>query len=264
MTSFEYNKNRKNSKDIYKSSNIKNSLNNIKRNSCQNKRNFCLSKSKIYLKKEIEKQKEENKIPLVSNTKFTIINILNNCLNTELYDGKNCLNNNQRRLSNDYDIKRIKLPKKRFTKMNRDSKLEGLHLANINKQRLNSVSSLSSESFNLFRKEGLIKQKKASEIKIILNKNKNKYNKRKSVELSNFNSKISNNLKNKYNNHNDKYNSFINYDSNYVSRKDLVKEFNLEDLNEKQISKIEENIVNDINLLDLKKKDFSIKKDFYR
>ena len=269
MASNEYNKNRRYSKDNYKYQKTKSPLNNKRRKSYQNKRNINFLKSKMFAKK-IEKQKEDNYIPCSTDTdtNSNIINILNNCLNKDLFDDFS-FNNNQKQLFNDNDIiKRFKSSKKKILKTQRDTKLEGIISPKSHKEQLKSFSSFESESFNLNKKDSFTKKKK-SEAKRVYNRHFNKYKfhnnyGRRSVDLSHYNKKIKMHFKNhyKYNHNND--NSFISEDLKRFSfsRKDLVKECLMEDLDPKEISTIEENIVNDLNFINLRKRISRIKKTF--
>ena len=255
--SFEFKRNRKNSEEIYIYTKKKSPIKKIRRKSCQNRQSVEFPKIKIFAKNDFE---IEN-IPSPSNKSLQIINILNNFIGKDFYNDFpiNNINNKQKIILNDdNNNKKFRLSKK-FTKNKSDSKLPHVNVAKSKKEVFNSLSLVDSDSINVMNKESLVKGIK-SEIK---KDSKNKGCGRRSVDLSCYNKNITNQFKNKYDHHNTSEKSFISGDKTITSTKtNIIDELLMKDLNEDEIIKIKENIVNDMNLLQLKKRISLLKKTF--
>ena len=276
-SSFEFNRNsnktRKQSWDKYIFTHAKNILNKKKRKSVKSMMNFEYPKFNRKSKINIENLNENEKKFYYSNANLKIIDILNSCINDDLYNDLS-FNRKQKDILN--EDKKIRFIPKKFKEKLDYSELKRFNSGEFNNKNYANkyFSSLSTKQFNKIRKTSLnniFNVKEANpRIKKVFNKSFNKFKfhnnlGRKSLDLSLFNKKININLNNKfgkYYNYNNNEKSFISQDLNLISfnKKNDVKGSMIGDLSEIEIIKMNEHIFNDINLLQLKKKISKLKK----
>jgi hypothetical protein len=266
--SFEFRRNRKSSEEVYVYTKKKSPFKKIRRKSCQNRQSVEIPKKiKIFTKNDFEKEN----IPCSSNKSLQIINILNNFIGKEFYKDFpiNNINNKQKIILNDdNDNKKLKpsnkksIKNKSDTKDNNETNIPRVMMAQSKKEVFNSLSLLDSDSLNFMNKESVVKGKRSeTESKT---KSHIGYG-RRSVDISCYNKNITNQFKNKL-----KYNCKKTSEKSYISddkmitssKKNILDELLMKDLNEDEIIKIKENIVNDMNLLQLKKRISLLKKTY--
>ena len=260
--SFELNKNsnkkRKQSWDIFRYSQGKNLLNKNRRKSMMN---FELKKY-MKAKNDTENQKRK-KFLFHSNAKLNIINILNTCMHKDIYNEISFINKENDEPNKDVKktIFESKNSKKHVSHSN-SKKNNNLNQNYFNSNKSNErkyLSSLSSESSNHIKQTNiklneneLTKDKKKTSKKNIKKLRYHTNNGRKSVDLSHFNKRININLKKST------------VGQKFKKRASLInnkiKKSVIEDMSQIETIKINENIFNDINLLQLKKKISKLKK----
>ena len=267
---------RKNSWNNNRHQNPKNIL---KKNSRQtNKsdfRNINIRESQLKLGNE--------ELYFLSNANLNIINILNTCISDDIYKDSSFINNNRERLK---DNSRFKKPtwktekgkevnKKKSIKTHISSNKAVLGKESLVNKKFKFITSIDSNSINnsVIKKSNL--KKKNSEKEILLEgKNQNELKRKKINKFNKYFSNIEENntmsklFKKKYNiraNSNKKLNN-LGLDSYFIFNskdKPIYKERKsdfLGHLNQNELFQINENINNDVNYIQLKKKICKLKK----
>ena len=243
-------------------SRIRISLNKIRRKSMMDPLKYINAKNE---------SEEEAKNNYISSAKLNILNILNNCINEDLYDDLpfNKNQNNNLNDNNNNNNKNIEIKK---GKKNRRNTIENKNRINLDSHRPNYNNIKKALSNKTFRKKEKLLNNIFSEKEIPENKANNNLNKlryrskgnRKSVNLPDKTilASIGKKFKNNNNNNEKHYNNRKKFGKTCIMNNgnNGTKDNILKDLSEIEKIKVNEHIFNDINSLQLKKRIVQFKK----
>ena len=221
-------------------------------------------------RKDLEVRKDKPEIPYYSAAQLNIINILNTCINEDFYNDLSNKNNNHKANENkhmSYKTQKYKGFKTTYTNFQVDSLVKRFKSDKSNK-KLKYLSSLDIKSFKPIIKTSFKnkilndKDGKMQKIKTLNRKitHKSKRFNRRSLDIDYFNTKMTTNFKRKYKYSNPSIIPQNNKNKISLMAKNEGKENIIGDLSDIDIVKMNKNIVNDINLIHLKKRISQLKR----